>query len=1540
MRKFLKWAGIAVLCPVVLFLMLVILLYIPPVQDWAVKKVVAFASEKTGMQVAVGAVRLSFPLDLSVEDLKIFRPGSGTSENDTVALAGQLLVDVRLCPLFRKQVEIDELKFSQLHLNTLDLIDVVQISGKIGAFCMQSHGIDFSKELVKLDFAELTDAKIKVVLNDSVPQDTTTSENRWRIQLERLHLKNSAVALNLFSDSLQLQAVLGDAMAQNGYFDLGKSVYRVEKFDLKGSSLLYDQVFEPHIAGFDYNHLSLSELSLAVDSVNYRDPKLDMMVRRCLFKEKSGLAVREISGRLSLDDQKIHVPDLKIHTSESSLAAALNVDLSSLSDKSPGKSHVRLNASLGKQDILRLMGGAPQDFNKNWPNQPLVVNGLINGNVHRVDFERLNVNIPNRLRAQATGFVINPLDAERMIVDVDFLVQGQDVQFAKSFLDASLQKQINIPKNIALGGKVRKVGHSLAADFRMHDGNGFLEGKGQMDTHDMAYDIKLEAREVAIRHFMPSLNASPLSGTVYLRGQGTDFLSPKSSLEATADIKSFTYEGYDLSGMTISAMMDKGVAKAEINSGNSLLDGKVTLHGLTNSKRLKGTLSTDVRTIDFHRLNLVDRPMSAAVCAHVDFETDMKGFYHFEGILSDITLNDNGAFHRSKENVEFNLLSTPDTTFLLAQSNDFSLNFNGKGGYERLLDQVYALTDEVTRQLKEKNIDQLVLRKKLPAAHLHFFSGKDNIVCDVLKKYGYGLERAYIDLASSPLDGVNGNVYFNTLTVDSMRIDTVKLVIMSDANQTNFKAQVCNNKNNPQYVFNALFDGGIHEKGAFTNTKIYDSDNRLGVDLGVSALMEEDGLRLRLQGTNPVLGYKTFSANDDNYIFLGDDKHVSAFMRLVAADGTGVQVYSDDGSSAQQDITLSLNRFDLTEIMSVIPYTPDISGIMNGDFHFIQTDDAISVSSSITIDDFFYEKSPMGDLGSELVYMPKDDGSHYVDGIFYQNQREICTLTGTYQAKGRGYLDAVMHLDRTPMGLLNGFVPDKILGFKGYAEGDLTLKGEMLKPQINGEILLDSAYMFSEPYGIELRFDNDPVRIQKSKLLFENFEVYSHNETPLTLAGFLDMSDLEKMKLDLRMQTRNFLLVDAKENHRSETYGKVFVNFFGRMNGLVSNLKMRGKLDVLGNTDVVYVLRDSPLTTDTQLDDLVKFTNFSDTTLQHVVTRPPLSGFDMDLSVGIDQGARIKCELNAEHTNYVDLQGGGELRMKYTSADNLRLNGRYTLNNGEMKYSLPIIPLKTFTIQDGSYIEFTGEPMNPTLNITATEQTKASVSSGGENGRMVAFNCGVVITKTLNDMGLEFIIDAPEDITVHSQLASMTPEERGKIAVTMLTTGMFLADGNTNNFTMNTALSAFLQNQINAISGNALRTLDLSFGMDNATDMTGRIHTDYSFKFAKRFWDNRLRIVIGGKVSSGSDAYRKNDSFFENVTFEYRLNQQSNKYMKVFYDREGYDWLEGDIAKYGVGFIWKRKLQHFKDIFKFKSEKPVMRQRQTSQRNDSITIKP
>jgi hypothetical protein len=109
-------------------------------------------------------------------------------------------------------------------------------------------------------------------------------------------------------------------------------------------------------------------------------------------------------------------------------------------------------------------------------------------------------------------------------------------------------------------------------------------------------------------------------------------------------------------------------------------------------------------------------------------------------------------------------------------------------------------------------------------------------------------------------------------------------------------------------------------------------------------------------------------------------------------------------------------------------------------------------------------------------------------------------------------------------------------------------------------------------------------------------------------------------------------------------------------------------------------------------------------------------------------------------------------------------------------------------------------------------------------------------------MGLEFIIEAPEDYSINSELSALSTEQRSKLAVTMLTTGMYLADGNTSGFSMNSALSSFLESEINNITGNALKSVDLSVGLNNSTDATGQTHTDYSFKFAKRFWNNRLKV--------------------------------------------------------------------------------------------------
>lgn len=410
--------------------------------------------------------------------------------------------------------------------------------------------------------------------------------------------------------------------------------------------------------------------------------------------------------------------------------------------------------------------------------------------------------------------------------------------------------------------------------------------------------------------------------------------------------------------------------------------------------------------------------------------------------------------------------------------------------------------------------------------------------------------------------------------------------------------------------------------------------------------------------------------------------------------------------------------------------------------------------------------------------------------------------------------------------------------------------------------------------------------------------------------------------MDMRMRARNLLLINSKQEVKSIAWGKAYVNFLARMQGPLEQLKMRGRLDVLGSTDMTYLLLDSPLSTDNRLDELVKFTDFSDSTVV-VETRPLPTGFEADLTINISQGAHILCNLNTERTNYVDLIGGGDLRMRYTS-EGIDLKGKYTLTSGDMKYSLPVIPLKTFHVKEGSYVEFTGDPYNPKLNITATERTKSVVNDEYGGTRSVVFDCGVEITKTLNDMGLRFIIQAPEDQSVNGELLSMSLEEQGKIAVAMLTTGMYLDSNNAGNFSMNTALSAFLQSEINQIAGSALKTVDINIGVENSVSSSGAATTDYSFQFSKRFFNNRLKIEIGGLVSTGASVQGQKQSFFDNVSMEYRLNQEGTKNLKLFYKQNSYDWLEGYTSEYGGGFVWRKKFDSWRNLFRSNTPQTTM----------------
>ena len=90
-RKWIKWVSWVILTPILLFVVLMILLYVPPVQNFLRKQATVYASQATGMQINVGRIDLRFPLNLLVRDVEVVQAP------DTLLTLPVLMCMCRLC---------------------------------------------------------------------------------------------------------------------------------------------------------------------------------------------------------------------------------------------------------------------------------------------------------------------------------------------------------------------------------------------------------------------------------------------------------------------------------------------------------------------------------------------------------------------------------------------------------------------------------------------------------------------------------------------------------------------------------------------------------------------------------------------------------------------------------------------------------------------------------------------------------------------------------------------------------------------------------------------------------------------------------------------------------------------------------------------------------------------------------------------------------------------------------------------------------------------------------------------------------------------------------------------------------------------------------------------------------------------------------------------------------------------------------------------------------------------------------------------------
>ena len=251
MRRWMKRIGIICLIPMVLVILISILLYIPPFQNFAVRLATEYASETTGMNIRIGQIRLSFPLNLTIRDVKVITPP------DTLLSLESFQVNIRPLPLLKKEVLVDAIDLRGVKANTGNLIEGMEIKGTLGKLYAKADRIDLGKEIARLNKIDLSDTAITLLMNDTTTnKDTTSTAVNWKLMLDQIDLDRVAFAMQIPGDSLRLSTYIEKAGLTDGIVDLGSARYSASQFLLSGSSLNYDGSYSDPVPGFDPAHIA------------------------------------------------------------------------------------------------------------------------------------------------------------------------------------------------------------------------------------------------------------------------------------------------------------------------------------------------------------------------------------------------------------------------------------------------------------------------------------------------------------------------------------------------------------------------------------------------------------------------------------------------------------------------------------------------------------------------------------------------------------------------------------------------------------------------------------------------------------------------------------------------------------------------------------------------------------------------------------------------------------------------------------------------------------------------------------------------------------------------------------------------------------------------------------------------------------------------------------------------------------------------------------------------------------------------------------
>ncbi len=1561
----------------VLIVMLFIpaLLYVPFVQDFVKDIALSQVAKSTGMTIGVDRFRLKWPLRVELGGVTVVE-----ARGDTMLRAGDVRLNVGMLPLLKLDIHADaDISDVRYRLGTPD--SVMYLVADVKKFKLNPSSYDLKNQRINVSRARLDGGDVTLLFNGtdttSTPVDTTASMPLV-IKAGLIELRDIRYRMSMLPTIDSLGAEVPYAMLRDGLVDMGKKRIHAAALHVDSVSATYltpspewlkahpvdstlvaaaDTVLTPSDEmwvitgdtvsltgrqavyavsgavpqpGLDMNYLQANDIDIRVDSFYNKGVCIDVPLRRLAAKERCGISL-DASGRFSMDSVAMKAERFNITTLFSQFDFSAMMGMGDFASNPDLPLSLRAMAEVGLPDLEMAMPAMAPMLKAVPRYNDMKLDADVSGTVSDLDIDMLSASLPGYMNVEMRGNVTEMMNPDNIGGRINIEGNLNNVNFVKpTVLEAKLARQINIPP-IKLAGKVDMKRGAIKGNLDAYTGNGAVLLNAAWNGRVESYDVDLVMREFPVASIMPELGVGNVSATALVKGRGYDPLSPRTSIDARIDVTAVEYQKVTYSDLRLWAQLDSGNVDAGLMSMNHDANFDLTVAGAISKDTYEARFEGDVRNLDLMGLKMSP--------------TMSKGSFAIEGtgrmvpslnvIDADVKITDllweMPDMTVSTPEIDASLASNDSTMTVKLDNESLNTILIAECPLDSFTSRITSTMAILDRNIAAKRIDIDSIQKALPPFVLDLHSGSRSILSGLLEPSKTSFRSLNLNVRNDSLMRMTADAL--GIAVGDTRIDTVKINAFQHRKYLVFRGAMNNRPGTFDDFAHVNVSGFIANENLSVFVNQSNIKNETGFKLGVNLAAADSVITMRMTPLKPVIGYKTWSINSDNIISVNLlKKHIDANLNLTNGD-SHLKIFTEhaDGSEHQEDIVVNASGIQLADWLSLSPFAPPVTGVAGADIRlgWNAEEKSISGNGNVSLDDLSYGGERVGSflfdvgLATDVSGVVNASTSLMVDSV------KVITAVGTLNdstAANPFMLDfSMIHF---PLRIVNPFLPPGVASLSGMLNGQMDVTGTIASPTFNGYLDFDSTAVMVDMIGTAFRFSEEKIPVDSNVVRFDNYTISAKNDNPLYINGTVDMKNITSPVIDLDMKARNMMIVNSKKKKSVDVYGKAYIDLDASVDGNLDFMRVNARLDLLEGSNVTYVINtvtDNLSGLGASDDDMVRFVQFADTAAVNLADTVSNNGMAMmlDAQLIVSQGTTINVDISANGQDKAQIQGTANLNFSMSPFSDMRLTGRFNLDNGFVRYTPPLMSQKLFNFESGSYVAFNGDMMNPILNLHAHDTMKANVTESGQDSRLVNFIVSLNVTGTLNNMDVGFDLATNDDLTVQNELETMSPEQRANQAMNLLLYNVYTGPGTKASANLSgNPLFSFLTSRLNSWAANTIKGVDISFGIDQydrTADGATSTTTSYSYRVSKSLFNDRFKIVVGGNYSTDANMDENfSQNLINDISFEYMLNRSGSMYVRLF-RHVGYESiLEGEVIQTGVGFVYRRKLASLRDIFRFR----------------------